>query len=253
MVDLSDVRSMSRPGSPRSVFPSPCIIEPCTGRRAPGRRKQWRFGVENANVRSGECRSERERPWTPGTELQGWHAEDTNKWLIHPILVPHPTPPSLPPHCLYLSVCRFFFFFAMMHTIFIPSACVCPSILPAHKIWDYQGCVQTAGISDSNQIWSQIQFLGMIVHTVFSKCPMGSGSIQTWWHYQSIRQFAVARTLEWRGVIQHDIPSLQQTVVTTFWTVQVFNDDTFPSVKDNRTNWKCEESIRRTWSTDLIL
>lgn len=28
MVDLSDVRSMSRPGSPLSVFPIPCIIRP---------------------------------------------------------------------------------------------------------------------------------------------------------------------------------------------------------------------------------
>lgn len=91
MVDLSDVRSMSRPGSPRSVFPSPCIIEPSTGSRAPGRRKKWEFGMENANVRSAGCRNEREWPWTPGTKLQGWHAEDTNKWLIHPILVPtHP-------------------------------------------------------------------------------------------------------------------------------------------------------------------
>ena len=34
MVDLSDVRSMSRPCSPLSVFPSPCIIRPVTSKQA---------------------------------------------------------------------------------------------------------------------------------------------------------------------------------------------------------------------------
>ena len=33
------------------------------------------------------------------------------------------------------------------------------------------GCVHTAGKSDSNLIPSQIWFLGLTVHTVFSKCP----------------------------------------------------------------------------------
>lgn len=55
MVDLSDVRSMSRPCSPLSVFPSPCIIRPVTSKqqkhthtRAP---ECCPHSSENANAR----------------------------------------------------------------------------------------------------------------------------------------------------------------------------------------------------------
>lgn len=36
---------------------------------------------------------------------------------------------------------------------------------------DHFGCIQTAGKPDSNQIPSQIQYLGLTVYTVFRKCP----------------------------------------------------------------------------------
>lgn len=35
------------------------------------------------------------------------------------------------------------------------------------------GCIQRAGKSDSNQVSSQIWFLRLTVHTVFSRCPIG--------------------------------------------------------------------------------
>ncbi|CAB1457928.1 unnamed protein product [Pleuronectes platessa] len=70
MVDLSDVRSMSRPGSPRSVFPIPCIIRPrsdsrtkccpCCSKDANGADGSGRY--EGGNYTGCQAPSARRRP-----------------------------------------------------------------------------------------------------------------------------------------------------------------------------------------------
>lgn len=55
MVDLSDVRSMSRPCSPLSVFPSPCIIRPEASKQTKHSHTRtlqcYPHSSENANAR----------------------------------------------------------------------------------------------------------------------------------------------------------------------------------------------------------
>lgn len=50
-------------------------------------------------------------------------------------------------------------------------------LLQKHPLWgpskSDNGCIQTEGKSDSNQNYSQIWFLGLSVHNVWSKCPNG--------------------------------------------------------------------------------
>lgn len=90
MVDLSDVRSMSRPCSPLSVFPIPCIIRPVVNKPTHAdtpsafpttvkmlmHRWQWYLWKEvtlDARLQAlGKARED---------------SRGTNKWLIHPILV----------------------------------------------------------------------------------------------------------------------------------------------------------------------
>ena len=94
MVDLSDVRSMSRPGSPLSVFPIPCIIRPEAtlthtprSKNANGADGSGRY--EEGNYTGCQAPSARRRP--ERTEGR------TNNRLIHPPSWP-PPPRSLSLH-----------------------------------------------------------------------------------------------------------------------------------------------------------
>lgn len=99
MVDRSDVRSMSRPCSPLSVFPSPCIIRPVTSKRPSAHSKG-----ENANARMAVLVMKENDPGyqAPSTR-QGQGGQRREKQTAYSPLQ-SPQLPSLPLHPISLSV-----------------------------------------------------------------------------------------------------------------------------------------------------
>lgn len=116
MVDLSDVRSMSRPWSPRSVFPSPCIIRPVLG-KAIERAECRLHSSENANARTAAVFMKRNDPGrqAPSTRPgQGGQRRDKQ------------TAYSPRPRSLSLTFCMFSF-------SLIPPLCKSVKILRSHN------------------------------------------------------------------------------------------------------------------------
>lgn len=96
MVDLSDVRSMSRPCSPLSVFPIPCIMRPVEEQATKHTYtlECYPHSSENTNARAAVVVVKGNHP---GRQAQGKPRVDnrgTNKQLIQPTLVSLPVPDS---------------------------------------------------------------------------------------------------------------------------------------------------------------
>lgn len=89
MVDLSDVRSMSRPCSPLSVFPSPCMMRPVASDPAAERTLSVVFTEVKMLMRGWQWSLWKEVTLDARHQAPG-EAKDNggpNKWLIHSILV----------------------------------------------------------------------------------------------------------------------------------------------------------------------
>lgn len=120
MVDLSDVRSMSRPCSPLSVFPSPCIIRPEASEQTEHTRTHTctleccPHGSENANARMAVVVLKGNDPGrqAPSTR-QGQGGQQRDKQTAYS---PHPGLPlslSLTLHSFSRSLCLFLSLFSL--------------------------------------------------------------------------------------------------------------------------------------------
>lgn len=98
MVDLSDVRSMSRPCSPLSVFPIPCIMRPVEEQATKHTYtlECYPHSSENTNARVAVVVVKGNHPGrqAPSTSKARVDNRGTNKQLIQPTLVSLSVPDS---------------------------------------------------------------------------------------------------------------------------------------------------------------